>query len=233
MLSQQDNIDNVDIERISQNSFDVTQDMLDNETEDNTNSWPELENVINIEIDNDADAKNDTNDDNALFVSQTSQAEHDSDVDEINEGIYMQIKTKFGTFNRSTFKKRLKTALDVKSLRDSRQALFDLAKKKRYDCSDGRLVERLPRTNSAPVEDKLSEDIYIIFHFIDGENNYSDMKSCISKWALKHNYETRSSQRLIFFRSDCISQSPKAPVNDNALQRIDEDDDRMRQYLRR
>ncbi|KAL3836962.1 hypothetical protein ACJMK2_022364 [Sinanodonta woodiana] len=53
------------------------------------------------------------------------------------------------------------------------------------------------------------------------------MKSCISKWALKHNYETRSSQRLNFFRSDCISQSPKAPVNDNALQRTDEDDDRM------
>ncbi|KAL3856418.1 hypothetical protein ACJMK2_011182 [Sinanodonta woodiana] len=148
--------------------------MLDNETEDNTNSRPELElsemddmekskrNVRNIEIDTDADAKNYTNDDNALFVSQTSQAEHDSDIDEINEGIYMQIKTKFGTLNRSTFKKRLKTALDVKSLRDSRQALFDLAKKKRYDCPDGRLVERLPRTNSAPVEDKLSEDIYIV-----------------------------------------------------------------------
>ncbi|KAL3842817.1 hypothetical protein ACJMK2_020831 [Sinanodonta woodiana] len=50
------------------------------------------------------------------------------------------------------------------------------------------------------------------------------MKSCISKWALKHNYETRSSQRLNFFRSDCISQSPKARVNDNALQRTDEDD---------
>lgn len=40
MLSQQDNIDDVDIERISQNSFDVAQDMLDNETEDNTNSRP-------------------------------------------------------------------------------------------------------------------------------------------------------------------------------------------------
>ncbi|KAL3871150.1 hypothetical protein ACJMK2_039167 [Sinanodonta woodiana] len=122
MLSQQDNIDDVDIERISQNSFDVAQDMLDNETEDNTNSRPELElsemddmekskrNVRNIEIDNDADAKNDPNDDNALFVSQTSQAEHDLDVDEINEGIYMQIKTKFGTLNRSTFKKKIENS---------------------------------------------------------------------------------------------------------------------------
>ncbi|KAL3884078.1 hypothetical protein ACJMK2_030300 [Sinanodonta woodiana] len=131
MLSQQDNIDDVDIERISQNSFDVAQDMLDNETEDNTNSRPEL-------------------------------------------GL---------------------------------SEMDDMEKSKRND--------------------KLSEDIYIIFHFIEGENNYSDMKSCISKWALKHNYETRSSQRLNFFRSDCISQSPKAPVNDNALQRTDEDDDRM------
>lgn len=203
MISQPDFVDDVDIDRKFQNSFDDAKDMLHNEVEDNITSRPALnvnqmenhketelkhENITGAVIDDDYDAEGD-----ALFVSQTPQAEQGPDVEEINEGIYEQIRAKFGTLNKSAFKRKMKSTLDVKALKDTRQALFDLAKRKRYDCPDGRLVERLPRSNSAPVADKLSEDIYTIYHFIEGEDNYSDMKACISKWALKRKNEPQSS----------------------------------------
>ncbi|KAL3888949.1 hypothetical protein ACJMK2_001309 [Sinanodonta woodiana] len=100
--------------------------MLDNENEDITNSRPELKLSEMVDMGKKGE------------LSETPQAEHDLDVDEINEGINRQIKTKFGTLNRSSFKTRLKTTLDVKGLRDSRHALFDLAKRKIYDYPDGR-----------------------------------------------------------------------------------------------
>ncbi|KAL3861492.1 hypothetical protein ACJMK2_007525 [Sinanodonta woodiana] len=61
---------------------------------------------------------------------QTSQTVQDSDVEDVIRAMYLQIRAKFDTLNKTAFiKNKAKSSLDVKGLNDTRQALFQLAKK--------------------------------------------------------------------------------------------------------
>ena len=98
-----------------------------------------------------------------------------------DDDMYYLIKTSFGQLDRKTFKLDLVKHTDTNDLRPIRNSLFDLVKKQEPPFSETKLVERTQRDNGQPIGEKLADDIFVIFQYLEGANNVSELKQCISK----------------------------------------------------
>ena len=57
--------------------------------------------------------------------------------------------------------------------------MFDIITRK-YDIQ-GSLIERKTRDNGASMEEKLADDINVMFHYIEGSSSGIELKNCLSK----------------------------------------------------
>ncbi|KAL3864797.1 hypothetical protein ACJMK2_006451, partial [Sinanodonta woodiana] len=63
------------------------------------------------------------------------------------------------------FKKKMCLELDAQNLKDIRLSLNDLAELEKSNYPVAGIVERTLRCDSAPLEERLAEDIFILYHF--------------------------------------------------------------------
>jgi hypothetical protein len=62
-----------------------------------------------------------------------------------------------------------------------RHSLFDLVRQREQSLKDTKLAERPHRENGLSISEKIANDIYIIFQFLEEANNMSELRQCISK----------------------------------------------------
>lgn len=131
-----------------------------------------------------------------------------------DDDMYHLIKTSFGQLDRKTFKLDLMKHTDTNDLRPIRTSLFDLVKKQQSSLNDTKLVERTQRDNGQPISDKLADDIYILFQYLEGANNVSELKQCISKSKRRPtaSENTYDSQQVL---SDVIQKLSKKAICKN------------------
>ncbi|VDI03128.1 Hypothetical predicted protein [Mytilus galloprovincialis] len=110
--------------------------------------------------------------------AQSNSQEEISDSQFNDEDMYHLMQSNFGQLDRKTFKDELIKHTTTQDMRPIRNSLFDLLRKRELTLKDAKLVERAQRDN---IGEKLADDIYIIFQFLEGANNISELKQCISK----------------------------------------------------
>ncbi|CAG2184708.1 unnamed protein product [Mytilus edulis] len=125
--------------------------------------------------DNDFDPFTDNNNNEE---TQSNSQEEISDSQFNDEDMYHLMQSNFGQLDRKTFKDELIKHTTTQDMRPIRNSLFDLLRKRELTLKDAKLVERAQRDN---IGEKLADDIYIIFQFLEGANNISELKQCISK----------------------------------------------------
>ncbi|CAG2190194.1 BTBD1_2 [Mytilus edulis] len=91
------------------------------------------------------------------------------------------ISTKFGQLDRYSFKSELLQNTDTDDLKPIRSSLFELTKKKEHVLLESRLIERTHRENGPSIEEKLSDDIYTLFNFLEGNLTSNELKPLISR----------------------------------------------------
>ncbi|KAL3881323.1 hypothetical protein ACJMK2_027775 [Sinanodonta woodiana] len=122
--------------------------------------------------------------DDELGIDERNSGDEKSDFEEdliatqTEKNIYLQIDSKFGTLDRNDFKK-MYLELDEQNLKDIRLSLHDLAKLEKSNYHVASIVERTVRC--APLEERLAENIFILYHFLAGENNLSELKGLASR----------------------------------------------------
>lgn len=114
--------------------------------------------------------------------SQNSQVLTDSQFDD--NDMFNLIKSDFGQLDRKSFKSTLLSLTDLSDLKPIRSSLFDIIRKNNSTYSDSKLVERSNKDEHL-LSDKLADDIYVMFHYIEGTNNVSELRQCISRSACK------------------------------------------------
>lgn len=102
---------------------------------------------------------------------------------DIDNSMYHSVQDKFGQYDKRSFRETIVNTLDINDLRSVRKSLFDILKKNnpKDDIPDGKLIERAQRENSPPADEKLADDIYVLFHYLEGDGKINDVKACISK----------------------------------------------------
>lgn len=92
--------------------------------------------------------------------------------------IYEEIAQKFGSFDRVKFKQKLGVVYrdSPENITHVRQCLYEVALDRRPDTLKGPLVKR---NNSGQWKaiDKLLENIYTLFHYIEGNVQTSEVKA--------------------------------------------------------
>lgn len=109
------------------------------------------------------------------------QTDHLTDSQFNDQDMFTLIKSGFGQLDRKSFKPYLLQHTDVNDLRPIRNSLFDLIRKQDQTYNEAKLVERTQRENGHSLGEKLADDIFIIFQYIEGANNVSELKQCISR----------------------------------------------------
>ncbi|KAL3879496.1 hypothetical protein ACJMK2_031792 [Sinanodonta woodiana] len=71
--------------------------------------------------------------------------------------------------------------LDAQNLKDIRLSLHDLAKLENNNYPVARIVERTVRCDRSPLEERLAEDIFILYHLLAGYNNLSELECHASR----------------------------------------------------
>ncbi|KAL3837294.1 hypothetical protein ACJMK2_022661 [Sinanodonta woodiana] len=101
--------------------------------------------------------------------------------------------------------------LDAQNLKDIRLSLHDLAKLEKSNYPVARIVERTVRCDSAPLKERLAEDIFILYHCLAGDN-LSELK-CLA---------SRHKQRTSMFDSSiCASRVSKRKEPNTQSQRLE------------
>ncbi|CAH1799113.1 unnamed protein product [Owenia fusiformis] len=134
-----------------------------------------------LEIDSDGDDSDDFISGGAESCDET-QLPHATQTE---SDIISEIRNLCGSATRHEFVKRINDTLDIHSLVSTREALYDYARiNRRNAMPPGALLRRLPsRKNkavSSGVKEKVSNDIYILFQFIEGAANISELKSILN-----------------------------------------------------
>jgi hypothetical protein len=62
-------------------------------------------------------------------------------------------------------------------MRPIRHSLFDLVRQREQSLKDAKLVVRAHRENGVSIGEKIADDIYIMFQFLEGANNMSEDRS--------------------------------------------------------
>jgi Skp family chaperone for outer membrane proteins len=95
---------------------------------------------------------------------------------------YRIIQSKFGQLDRTNFKRELLQNTEAEDLKPIRNSLFELTRQN-GDCllRESRLVERTNREHGASIEVKLSDDIYLLFHYLEGTYTIADLKPLLSR----------------------------------------------------
>ena len=101
----------------------------------------------------------DSESDDSLVATQTER------------DIYAQIKQKVGNLPREEFAIQLQTLLggDNASLKEIRKSLYDLAKQTVPNTPQGDLIRR-KNAGLSKAKDKLADDIYMLYEYIEGDN---------------------------------------------------------------
>lgn len=99
--------------------------------------------------------------------------EHSMTSTQIDRGMYTQLLQTVGSFDKVKFKKRLRSIYKgkVDELAHVRQALYDLALDSKHDTPRGTLVRRTNGGHSSAIE-KYLDDVYALFHYIDGGTDF-------------------------------------------------------------
>ncbi|XP_071145094.1 putative leucine-rich repeat-containing protein DDB_G0290503 [Mytilus edulis] len=129
---------------------------------------------------------------NDSFITEQNEIDLSNDmIDNTQNGItdsqfndqdmFNLIKSSFGQLDRKTFKHDLLKHTDTDDLRPIRNSLFDLIRNREQTYSDTKLVERTQRDNGQPLGEKLADDIYVIYQYLEGANNASELRQCVSK----------------------------------------------------
>ncbi|KAL3891313.1 hypothetical protein ACJMK2_003575 [Sinanodonta woodiana] len=151
---------------------------------------------------------------------ETTDAEEDLIATQTEKNIYLQIDSKFGTLDRDDFKKKMCLELDAQNLKDIRLSLHDLAKLEKSNYPVARIVERTVRCDSAPLDERLAEDIFILYHFLAGDNNLSELKSLASR----HKQRTGMHDSSI-----CASRVSKRKETNKQSQRLESEQEQVMQ----
>lgn len=112
-------------------------------------------------------------------LNRTHDGVTDSQFDD--NDMYYLIKSSFGQLDRKSFKAYLLESTDTPDLRPIRKSLFDLIKKQDTNLIDTRLIERTQKDNSLPVGERLADDIFILFQYLEGSGNITELKQCFSR----------------------------------------------------
>ena len=85
--------------------------------------------------------------------------------------VQQQIQQRYGTLPRSSFVGKLTEELTSDEISDIRRDLYDLALERIPDTPSGTLMVRKDTQNSGgkPAVDKLADDVYILYHFHQGD----------------------------------------------------------------
>ncbi|CAC5390340.1 unnamed protein product [Mytilus coruscus] len=117
-----------------------------------------------------------------LFNDPSQNIQNDVTDSQFNdEDMFNLIKTEFGQLDRKTFKHDLLQHTDLNDLKPIRTSLFDLVRKRDNTLTDTKLVERTNRDNGQSAGDKMAEDIFVIFQYLEGANNMSELRQCMSR----------------------------------------------------
>lgn len=94
--------------------------------------------------------------------------------------IYEEIAQKFGSFDRVKFKQNLGVLYrdSPENITHVRQCLYEVALDRRPDTPKGQLVKR-NNSGQCKAIDKLLEDIYTLFHYIEGNVQTSEVKAVL------------------------------------------------------
>ncbi|CAC5373762.1 unnamed protein product [Mytilus coruscus] len=129
----------------------------------------------------DNDSQTDHNDID-LFNDPSQNIQNDVTDSQFNdEDMFNLIKTEFGQLGRQTFKHDLLQHTDLNDLKPIRTSLFDLVRKRDKTLTDTKLVERTNRDNGQSAGGKMAEDIFDIFQYLEGANNTSELRQCMSR----------------------------------------------------
>lgn len=114
--------------------------------------------------------------------SQSDLTQTISDSQFNDDDMYRIIQSKFGQLDRTNFKRELLQNTEAEDLKPIRNSLFELTRQN-GDCllRESRLVERTNREHGASIEVKLSDDIYMLFHYLEGTYTIADLKPLLSR----------------------------------------------------
>lgn len=118
---------------------------------------------------------------NDLDQGKFTQSETITDSQFDDHDMLYLIKSSFGQLDRKTFKQELTNLTDVEDLKPIRNSLFDLIRKQEKTYSESKLVERTQRENGQSLGEKLADDIFIIYQYLEGANNVTELRQCISR----------------------------------------------------
>ena len=98
--------------------------------------------------------------------------------------IFHLLKENYGSLTKDIFKNELASAYNKADLQEYRQTLYDIAKVDLPNTPNAALIPRKDRAGGQPAKEKLAEDIYVLFHYLEGDNtilwtcvNYSVKKT--------------------------------------------------------
>jgi hypothetical protein len=107
--------------------------------------------------------------------------------------MYHLMQSNFGQLDRKTFKKELIKCTTSQDMRPIRHSLFDLVRQREQSLKDANLVVRAHRENGVSIGEKIADDIYIIFQFLEGANNMSE---AVFKVTSPHLYANQGPEML-------------------------------------
>ncbi|CAC5378925.1 unnamed protein product [Mytilus coruscus] len=117
-----------------------------------------------------------------LFSDPSQNIQNDVTDSQFNdEDMFNLIKTEFGQLDRKPFKHDLFQHTGLNDLKPIRTSLFDLVRKRDNTLTDTKLVERTNRDNPQSAGDKMAEDIFVIFQYLEGANSMSELRQCMSR----------------------------------------------------
>ena len=118
-------------------------------------------------------------------------------VQQLERNILATVRDKYGDLSRDNFKERLVDDMETEHLIHTRQGLYDLALLTISDTPRGKLALRKDTQNSggAPANDKLADDVYVITHYLLGDESM-DLTKCLSQRSKKNGQQVKKSARV-------------------------------------
>jgi len=118
------------------------------------------------------DSVSDSPDESELIATQTER-----DIQEL-------IQEKYGNLPKTTFKEHIINDVSNADIEQFRRSLYDLALQTIPNTPRGKLAIRKYRSGGATVEDKLTDDIYLLTHYLQGDTTI-DLTPCLSEKSKK------------------------------------------------
>ena len=154
--------------------------------------------------------------------NNSDSSEYDDDLlpaSQSQTAMYETIKESYGNLPKDTFKQEMSTRFSEDDLATYRTGLFVVAREKFPETQEGILVNRKDTSQSggSTAVNKLAEDIYLIFQYIEGDKSYdlTKMFSEKSKARLREQGNRRVVDNL---RVQNEHRDPEKSTTDKSMQ---------------